>query len=113
MDPPAAASSGPGSIIPFVSERPYVPAGTFRELLLRTGREDEFTDEQIVATLGELEIDSVAKRAGGLDREQDWASILSVTEQHLLTLARILLAKPRFAMFIRSAVAHDRSSARG
>jgi putative ATP-binding cassette transporter len=85
----------------FVSERPYVPAGTLRELLLRTGREDEFTDEQIMATLGELEIDSVAKRAGGLDREQDWASVLSVTEQHLLTLARILLAKPRFAMFDR------------
>jgi vitamin B12/bleomycin/antimicrobial peptide transport system ATP-binding/permease protein len=85
----------------FISERPYVPAGTLRELLLRTGREKQITDDQIIATLIELQFDSILKRAGGLDTERDWGSFLSVSEQHLLTFARILLAGPRFAMFDR------------
>ncbi len=87
--------------IMFISERPYVPAGTLRELLLRTGREKEITDDQIMATLAELEFDSLLKRAGGLDTEHDWGSVLSVSEQHVLTFARILLAGPRFATFDR------------
>ena len=52
--------------IMFISERPYVPAGTLRELLLRTGRENEFADEEILATLADLWLDPVVKRAGGL-----------------------------------------------
>ncbi|HEX4592347.1 MAG TPA: SbmA/BacA-like family transporter [Gemmataceae bacterium] len=87
--------------IMFISERPYVPAGTLRELLLRTGREREFSDEQILGTLSDLRLDPIVKRAGGLDREQDWGTVLTVTEQHAITCARILLARPRFAMFDR------------
>jgi putative ATP-binding cassette transporter len=87
--------------IMFISERPYLPAGTLRELLLRTGREREVSDAQIMATLTELEFDSVVKRSGGLDHEQNWGDILSVAEQHLLTFARVLLAGPRFAVFDR------------
>jgi putative ATP-binding cassette transporter len=87
--------------IMFISERPYVSAGTLRELLLRSGREGEFTDEQILATLSDLWLDPIVQRAGGLDREQDWGSVLSVTEQHAITCVRILLARPRFAMFDR------------
>jgi putative ATP-binding cassette transporter len=85
----------------FISERPYVPPGTLRELLLRYGREREVTDDQILAALRELDIESIVKRAEGLDRELDWGSVLSVSEQHLLTGARILLAGPRFAIFDR------------
>jgi putative ATP-binding cassette transporter len=85
----------------FISERPYVPPGTLRELLLRSGREREVTDDQILAALRELDIESIVKRAEGLDRELDWGSVLSVSEQHLLTGARILLAGPRFAIFDR------------
>lgn len=87
--------------IMFVSERPYVPVATLRELLLRTGLEKEIADEEILSTLADLRLDPVVKRAGGLDQEHDWASFLSVTEQHTLTFARILFARPRFAMFDR------------
>jgi putative ATP-binding cassette transporter len=87
--------------IMFISERPYVPAGTLRELLLRSGREKEVGDDQILATLTDLWLDPMVKRAGGLDREQDWGTVLSVTEQHAITCARIILARPRFALFDR------------
>jgi vitamin B12/bleomycin/antimicrobial peptide transport system ATP-binding/permease protein len=87
--------------IMFMSERPYLPPGTLRSLLLRTGREVDTSDDQILATLRELDAEEVVKRAGGLDREQDWTSLLSVSEQQLVTFARVLLAGPRFVMFDR------------
>jgi putative ATP-binding cassette transporter len=85
----------------FVSERPYLPPGTLRDLLLRSGLEQNVTDAEILATMMDLEMDSVVKRAGGLDKELDWATALSVGEQHLITGARIMLARPRFAMIDR------------
>ncbi len=85
----------------FMSERPYLPPGTLRNLLLRTGREDKVTDDEILATLRTLGAESIVKRAAGLDRERDWAGVLSVGEQHLLTFARVLLAGPQFAVFDR------------
>jgi putative ATP-binding cassette transporter len=100
--------SGSGTIarpgfdqILFMSERPYMPPGTLRTLLLRTGREADVTDDQILATLRDLDAESILKRADGLDREQDWANLLSLGEQQTLTFARVLLAAPQFAMFDR------------
>jgi ABC-type uncharacterized transport system fused permease/ATPase subunit len=39
--------------------------------------------------------------AGGLDVERDWDALLSLEEQRLLSFARILLARPRFAVLSR------------
>jgi len=55
----------------FLPERPYLPPGTLRELLLRTGQERVISDDQILATLHALELDHVVIRAGGLDVETD------------------------------------------
>jgi putative ATP-binding cassette transporter len=46
-------------------------------------------------------LDSVAARAGGLDREHDWSAILSLGEQQLLALTRLIFARPAFAMLDR------------
>jgi putative ATP-binding cassette transporter len=80
----------------FLPERPYLPPGTLREVLLRTGEEDRVPDARIVATLDSLSLQDVLARAGGLDREQRWADILSLGEQQRLSFARVLLASPRF-----------------
>jgi putative ATP-binding cassette transporter len=45
-----------------------------------------------------LGIESVVARAGGLDQEHDWDSLLSLHEQRFVSFARILLASPRFAV---------------
>ncbi|HEY1380499.1 MAG TPA: SbmA/BacA-like family transporter [Gemmataceae bacterium] len=96
--------------IMFMSERPYLPPGTLRNLLLRTGREAVVADDQLLATLFEVGAEAIVKRAG-LDQEQDWATVLSVTEQQLLTFARVLLAAPRFAMFDRVSRGVSRAAA--
>ena len=59
------------------------------------------TDDEITAALHEVGLDSVPARAGGLDSEHDWSTMLSVAEQQLLALTRLILARPAFAMLDR------------
>jgi putative ATP-binding cassette transporter len=59
------------------------------------------SDEQIVATLRALEVEGVLTRVGGLDSERDWDNSLSLGEQQLLTVARIILASPTFVLLDR------------
>ncbi|MGH8646666.1 MAG: ABC transporter ATP-binding protein/permease, partial [Gammaproteobacteria bacterium] len=85
----------------FLPERPYLPPGTLREVLLQTGKQLVMSKDRILGALHELSIDSVLARCGGLDAEQDWANILSLAEQQVLAIARLLLAAPRFAFLHR------------
>jgi putative ATP-binding cassette transporter len=82
-------------------ERPYLPPGTLRELLVHTGDEGAVTTQQIEHTLGSLGLEGILVRVGGLDAERDWNGILSLDEQQLLSIARLLLAGPRFALLDR------------
>lgn len=84
----------------FLPQRPYLPPRTLRDLLL-TGQEQVMTDDEITAALREAGLDSVPARAGGLDSEHDWTTMLSVAEQQLLALTRLTLARPAFAMLDR------------
>jgi putative ATP-binding cassette transporter len=91
----------PLDVIFFLPQRPYLPPGTLRELLIRTGQEQVITDDQITTALRDVGLDAVSARAGGLDREHDWSAILSLGEQQLLALTRVILARPAFAMLDR------------
>jgi vitamin B12/bleomycin/antimicrobial peptide transport system ATP-binding/permease protein len=82
--------------IMFVPERPYLPPGTLRETLLHTGQEKLVSDEQILATLNSLNLESVLRRIGGLDIERKWSDLLSLAEQQLIAFARVLIASPGF-----------------
>jgi putative ATP-binding cassette transporter len=92
----------------FLTERPYLPPGTLRELFVRPCAEEAHPDEcgpednqfaelPILETLHALEIETIPKRFGGLNTEQTWESNLTLAEQQLLAMARILVARPRFA----------------
>ncbi len=87
--------------IKFVPERPYLPPGTLRELLLRTGSESEVSDDRILTVLRLFDLEAVFKRAGGLDIERDWHDILALGEQQLLAFARVVLYKPSFVFLDR------------
>jgi putative ATP-binding cassette transporter len=91
----------PGESFFVMPERPYLPPGTLREVLLRAGQKDSVPDAQLLAVLHELQLDKVVTRARGLDIERDWNSICSLDEQHFLVLARLLLIAPRFALLDR------------
>ncbi len=85
----------------FLPERPYLPPGTLREVLLRTGAESVMPDAVIHGVLVKLGLEEVVARAHGLDTDQDWDDLLSIGEQHLLSVSRIFLAKPAFVFLDR------------
>jgi putative ATP-binding cassette transporter len=95
----------PLDAILFLPQQPYLGPGTLRQLLIRTGRERETSDERILAALHDAGLDSVVRRAGGLDTEHDWPAILSLGEQQQLGVIRLILARPSFALLDRVSTA--------
>lgn len=87
--------------ISFLAERPYLPPVTLREALVPSKLEHSVPDGQIYDLLQELECESVLARAGGLDIEQDWGTLLSLNEQHLLAFIHAFLEAPHFVFLDR------------
>ena len=86
----------------FLAQQPYLPPGPLRQVLTHPGREGELTDDRIVSGLHELNLDHVLNRAGGLDVEQNWETLISLREQQLLAFQRVLLAAPQFVFADRA-----------
>lgn len=85
----------------FLTEQPFLPKGTLRELLVPPARRDSVGNESILEALRALRVDTIVTKAGGLDMEQDWHEVLSLDEQMLVTVARVLLAAPHFVFLDR------------
>lgn len=95
----------PLDAISFLPQQPYLTPGTLRHLLVQTGREDDISDERILATVRDSELEFLVERVGGLDVERDWPTILSLGERQQLAIARLILARPSFAMLDRVSTA--------
>ena len=65
-----------------------------REVLVPMKLEHSISDGEINTVLHELQLDSVLARAGGLNIEQDWGTLLPLGEQQLLAFVHVLLAAP-------------------
>jgi putative ATP-binding cassette transporter len=91
----------PAERVMFLAERPYLPPGSLRQILLPHGDEDTASAERIALVMKQLELESALARMGDLDLEHDWHHALSLAEQQLFALARIALATPRFALLQR------------
>jgi vitamin B12/bleomycin/antimicrobial peptide transport system ATP-binding/permease protein len=85
----------------FLPERPYLPPGTLRDVLVRTDRENQTGDAEIEAVLRRLGLEEAVRRVGGLNSERDWDDEFSIGEQHMFSIARIFLAKPAFVFLDR------------
>jgi vitamin B12/bleomycin/antimicrobial peptide transport system ATP-binding/permease protein len=86
----------------FLAQQPYLPPGSLRQVLTHPGRQGELADERIVSGLQELNLDHVLNRAGSLDVEQNWETLISLREQQLLAFLRVLLAGPQFVLADRA-----------
>jgi putative ATP-binding cassette transporter len=95
----------PLDAILFLPQQPYLTPGTLRDVLIRTGHEQDTSDDRILAALHDGGLNSVVQRAGGLDTERDWPTILSLGEQQQLLVIRLLLARPSFALLDRVSTA--------
>jgi putative ATP-binding cassette transporter len=79
--------------------------GTLRHLLVQAGREQDISDERILSAVRDSELEPLVERVGGLDVERDWPTILSFGERQQLAIARLILARPSFAMLDRVSTA--------
>ncbi len=89
----------------FLPEQPYLVPGTLRDQFRTVAGPAELTDERIFDALRAVGLGSLVERTGGLDVEHDWAAMLSLGERQLLAFARLLLARPDFALLHHAASA--------
>lgn len=91
----------------FLPQQPYMILGTLRNQLLYPNMDREVADADLLCLLERVRLPDLAERLGGLDAEQDWEKVLSIGEQQRLALARVLLAKPRYAILDEATSALD------
>lgn len=93
-------------------DRPYLPPGTLRELLVGIDPSSRAADDDVWSALRTAGVDAAVQRVGGVDVERDWDDVLSLEEQRLLEIARLLLAAPRFAVLthLDAAIGVDRAT---
>ena len=82
----------------FLPERPYVPPATLRELVVPSERERDIDDAAVEAVLGDLGLQPALDRVGGLHVEGDFGHVLSLGEQQLLAVARVIVSAPAFVV---------------
>ena len=86
----------------FVPQRPYTAMGSLRDQFFDAEHRGDGDDERLIAVLCQVTFGPILERVGGLDVERDWANMLSVGEQQLLGIARLMIAEPRFAVLDRA-----------
>ncbi|MEN9681611.1 MAG: hypothetical protein RLZZ627_1504, partial [Pseudomonadota bacterium] len=103
----------------FVTERPYLPSCSLRELFVRPYPEAigeveapilaafDTPESQIHAVLNEVGLADLMERIEDSDTIHDWQSELSLAEQQLIVVARALLAEPIFVLMERLGSALD------
>lgn len=96
-----------GADMLFLPQHPYLAVGDLRCQLLYPNADREVSDRELLELLRRVNLPLLAERAGGLHVERDWAKLLSVGEQQRLALARVLLARPRYAMLDEATSALD------
>ena len=98
----------PLSDMMFLPQRPYMVAGSLRDQLCypHAGR---VTEEQLVAILRLVDLDSLPQRIGGFDAEARWEDLLSLGEQQQIAFARLLFNRPAYAFLDEATSALDAS----
>jgi putative ATP-binding cassette transporter len=83
-------------------ERPYLPPGTLRHLLVPEDA-PSLADDAVMDALRAVGAEAAVRRAGGLRVDRDWNDTLSLQEQRLVEIARMLLAAPACVVLMRFA----------
>jgi putative ATP-binding cassette transporter len=91
----------------FLPQRPYMVLGSLREQLLYPQVDKEIDDAELTAVLKRVNLVDLPERVGGFDAVLDWGQLLSLGEQQRLAFARLLLAKPGYAILDEATSALD------
>jgi putative ATP-binding cassette transporter len=95
-----------GRAMQFLTERPYLPPGSLRQVL--DGETGELTDSTLIGSVKAFGLDALLDQSGGLDEERDWSATLTLAQQQLLALSAVTLARPRMLFLNRATSALTR-----
>jgi putative ATP-binding cassette transporter len=96
-----------GKSIAFVPQKPYLPMGSFRTVLLYPQADMPVSDDVVVAALKRSGLAYLAKR---LDDEDRWDQILSGGERQRVAFTRLLIQKPDIVIMDEATSALDEDS---
>ncbi len=85
----------PAQSILYLSQHPFLPPGSLRAALTYSHKDRTFSDDDLRKALTRVGLDQLGT---SLDREERWDKELTIHEQQLLALARIILLKPKWVI---------------
>lgn len=91
----------------FVPQRPYLPAGSLRDVLAYPGEGADFSVHHMVRAMRWA---GLGGHLGELDAHKQWASILSPGEQQRIHFARVFLHRPDWVFLDESTSALDEAA---
>lgn len=97
----------PGKRIAFVPQKPYLPIGTLRDVMLYPEAESRVDDEAVRDALKRCGLASLGRR---LDEEERWDQTLSGGERQRVAFARLLIQKPDIIIMDEATSALDEAS---
>ena len=91
----------PAELLAFLPEQPYVPTSTLRELLVPAGRDGEMTNGDILSVLHEVGLGPAVTKHDGFESPRNWHDVLSLGEQQLMAVTRVILSGVRYVFLDR------------
>jgi putative ATP-binding cassette transporter len=88
----------------FLPQKPYLPLGTLRDVLLYPSAEREVPDARIKEV---MKLCQLAWLGDHLDRVEEWSHVLSLGEQQRIAFARVLLQEPHWLFLDEATSALD------
>jgi putative ATP-binding cassette transporter len=96
----------PLSDLMFVPQRPHMIAGSLRDQLCYP-HAGTIGEDQLIAILKLVSLDSLPQRIGGFDAHAKWEDLLSLGEQQQIAFARLLFNRPAYAFLDEATSALD------
>lgn len=91
----------------FLPQKPYLPAGSLRQVLLYPYGDPATDDKTLQAALDQAGLGSLK---ASLDQSDNWSARLSPGEQQRINFARILLQKPDAVLMDEATAALDEAA---
>jgi len=96
----------------FLPQRPYMPLGTLRQQLLFPATSSAVSDAALLRMAQQVDLPRVAEAPNDLDKEDDWAEMLSLGEQQRVAFLRLLCQQPALAFLDEATSALDADTER-
>lgn len=90
----------------FLPQKPYIALGTLKEQVLYPQQNREISDRVLAEILNKVNLSHFKERFS-LNSKKEWSNIMSLGEQQRLAFARLLIARPKYAILDEATSALD------